>query len=327
MKTAIKTILWVVLVPVALVLLLAVLIYLPPVQQWAAESVASYVSRTTGMTARVGKVRLRFPLDLQLDSFLLVKKPPTGSLQPGDTIADLESLVADVSLLPLLKSQVEVNSLELNNGKVNTQDLIASVAISGRVGRLYVVSRGIDLRREHVTVDRAQIDNSLIDVALRDSVPPDTTESKADWKIDLRQVSARNTKFALHLPGDSMTVKTDFARLRVDDTRLLLRDGRYSVASVDWQGGSLAYDRPYAKPQRGFDGNHIHLTDLHLRADSFYFAARSLVCRAERTHGKAPHHPFLHGRQASAPARPRPHHHPQPRQGRLRDGAQRLRRP
>ncbi len=49
MKTAIKTILWVVLVPVALVLLLAVLIYLPPVQQWAAESVASYVSRTTGM--------------------------------------------------------------------------------------------------------------------------------------------------------------------------------------------------------------------------------------------------------------------------------------
>ena len=59
MKTAIKTILWVVLVPVALVLLLAVLIYLPPVQQWAAESVASYVSRTTGMTARVGKVRLR----------------------------------------------------------------------------------------------------------------------------------------------------------------------------------------------------------------------------------------------------------------------------
>ena len=193
MKTAIKTILWVVLVPVALVLLLAVLIYLPPVQQWAAESVASYVSRTTGMTARVGKVRLRFPLDLQLDSFLLVKKPPTGSLQPGDTIADLESLVADVSLLPLLKSQVEVNSLELNNGKVNTQDLIASVAISGRVGHLYVVSRGIDLRREHVTVDRAQIDNSLIDVALRDSVPPDTTESKADWKIDLRQVSARNT--------------------------------------------------------------------------------------------------------------------------------------
>jgi len=276
MKTAIKTILWVVLVPVALVLLLAVLIYLPPVQQWAAESVASYVSRTTGMTARVGKVRLRFPLDLQLDSFLLVKKPPTGSLQPGDTIADLESLVADVSLLPLLKSQVEVNSLELNNGKVNTQDLIASVAISGRVGRLYVVSRGIDLRREHVTVDRAQIDNSLIDVALRDSVPPDTTESKADWKIDLRQVSARNTQFALHLPGDSMTVKTDFARLRVDDTRLLLRDGHYSVAAVDWQGGSLAYDRPYAKPQRGFDGNHIHLTDLHLRADSFYFAAPNL---------------------------------------------------
>ena len=47
--------------PIIILILLAVLLYVPPVQNWAVRQVASYASESTGMTVRVDNVRLRFP--------------------------------------------------------------------------------------------------------------------------------------------------------------------------------------------------------------------------------------------------------------------------
>ena len=47
--------------PVFLIILLAVLLYLPPVQNWAADCVADYASEKTGMQISVGRVNLEFP--------------------------------------------------------------------------------------------------------------------------------------------------------------------------------------------------------------------------------------------------------------------------
>ena len=45
-----------VLTPFVLILLLAVLLYLPPVQNWAVKQVASYASESTGMDISVKHV-------------------------------------------------------------------------------------------------------------------------------------------------------------------------------------------------------------------------------------------------------------------------------
>ena len=50
--------------PVVLFLLLAILIYLPPVQDLVVRKVAQRLSASTGMTVKVEQVRLAFPLDL-----------------------------------------------------------------------------------------------------------------------------------------------------------------------------------------------------------------------------------------------------------------------
>ena len=56
--------------PIIILILLAVLLYVPPVQNWAVRQVASYASESIGMTVRVDNVRLRFPLDLTVNGFL-----------------------------------------------------------------------------------------------------------------------------------------------------------------------------------------------------------------------------------------------------------------
>ena len=93
MKKALWWILGLLLSPVLLFLLLTVLLYLPPVQNWAVDKVAEIASEKTGMQITVGHVRLAFPLDLSIEQFQM--------RQEADTIADMERLVVDVQLLPL----------------------------------------------------------------------------------------------------------------------------------------------------------------------------------------------------------------------------------
>ena len=48
-KNILKTAGWVVLTPICLLLLLFVAIYIPPVQKWAVDLAADYLSSETGM--------------------------------------------------------------------------------------------------------------------------------------------------------------------------------------------------------------------------------------------------------------------------------------
>ena len=111
-KKTLKWIIAVLLTPVLLFLLLSIIIYLPPVQNWMVRHVASYASEKTGMEITVDHVNLEFPLDLGIDGFRMIQKQ--------DTIADVEHLTVDVELLPLLRKRVVIDKLEITNVKMNT---------------------------------------------------------------------------------------------------------------------------------------------------------------------------------------------------------------
>ena len=161
--------------PIAFVAVLGALLYLPPVQNWAVKTAARYASEKTGMDISVGRVRLDFPLDLTLEDVRVVHE--------GDTIADVGEAMVDVQFLPLLKKKVEIDRLALSRMRLNTNGFIDAARVKGTVGSLVLESHGIDLRNDSLLVNRAKIEDARIDVALADSVPPDTTESKNNWKI------------------------------------------------------------------------------------------------------------------------------------------------
>ena len=63
-KRILKMIGWVVATPLILVLLLFVALYIPPVQKWAVDMTADYLSKETGMEVSVERVLLKFQLDI-----------------------------------------------------------------------------------------------------------------------------------------------------------------------------------------------------------------------------------------------------------------------
>ena len=73
MKKALWWIMGILLSPILLFLILTVLIYLPPVQNWVVDKVAQVASEKTGLTITIDHVNLSFPLDLGVDGMQVVQ--------------------------------------------------------------------------------------------------------------------------------------------------------------------------------------------------------------------------------------------------------------
>ena len=253
-----------------LVFLLSLLFYFPPFQNWAVKQVATYASEKTGMQISVERVRLAFPLDLAVEN-IKVLQPHDNLKHQMDTIADIDKVVVDVQLWPLFSRQVMVDRLTFKQMKVNTDGLIDNVQIRGQVGELGVKAHGIDLRQELMTVTNARLSNSNLTIALSDTVPADTTPSENKWKVSLQNLQVKNSNLAIHLPGDTMSVEAYLGNATAKNTFLDLGKGLYTVRYLEWKNGRLLYDQNYQPTIEGLDYNHIALTDLAMRADSFYY--------------------------------------------------------
>ncbi len=278
MKKYVKWVGVVILTPILLIILLTVLLYLPPVQNWAVKQVASYASESTGMDISVKQVRLVFPLKLGVEGVKVLQ--PVDSLKNSenlalrnrkDTVADIQKMVVDVQLLPLFEKQVMVDELNFTKMKVNTTNFIHEARIKGDVGNLRLKAHGIDLGKEHVNVNHALLSDAKLSVELSDTVPPDTTPSTNFWKINVQQLKLKNTDFTLHMPGDTLQVNAYFGDALAQTAYLDLYKGLYQVGHLDWKGGRVHYDNNFERPVSGMDFNHLALANMALKADSFYF--------------------------------------------------------
>ena len=250
--------------PVLLFVVLTVLLYLPPVQNWAVDKVTAIASEKTGMDISVGHVDLSFPLDLSIDNFRVLQKP--------DTLADVERMVVDVQLLPLLDSKVVINELEVSNTRLNTLDMVAAAKVKGHFSRLFMASKGIDLDQGIVELNGSRLEDAFFDIQMADSVPEDTTTSEPTlWKIYVDSVTIDRSDIVFHMPGDTMSVAAHIGNLTAREALIDLGDQTYTVASADWVNGAVKYDQNFQPRIEGLDYNHIDLSDIHIGIDSIYF--------------------------------------------------------
>jgi len=245
--------------PILLFLVLAGLLYCPPVQNWAVQKVAAIASEKTGLDITVGHVNLEWPLDLGIDNFTVIKPASPDSLhQHPDTLADVGHLTVDVQLRPLFNKRVVINELAIREAKLNTNGFISDLQIRGDVGELWLRSKGIDLDRETVEVNGARLADARLDIALSDTAAVDTTQSDVQWRINADSISIYRTAVALHLPGDTLHINGYMGTAVAREADIDIGQNTYKVGSFDWHDGQLGY-APYS------------LTDIRLGVDSIYY--------------------------------------------------------
>lgn len=280
----------IILTPIILFLLAAILIYLPPVQNFVVRKVTQHLSETTGMNISVGQVRLVFPLNLGVHRVTAV--------EGNDTIAALRSLRLDVRLIPLFSSRLDVDGFALYDMQLNTKSLIADTYLRGRVGMLEARSHGIAWADGKIHINNAVLRKAELYVALSDTAAKDTTAS-APWDITVDRVRIEQTAIRLSMPGDTMRVAADLESAKLFGGHFDTGRGDYAVRQLDIRRGNVTYaarsgrevaDTPHKgnpafqkdndilwkdfnTTAEGFDPNHIVLSGLNLRLDTLSYTA------------------------------------------------------
>ena len=265
-KTIKKALKWLgitVATPIALFLLLAILLYIPPVQNFAVHQVANYLSGNLGMDVRIDKVRLAFPLDLAVHHMTAVEK--------GDTLLNADRLRLNVKLMPLFEGRADVDGLELYGLVIDTKSYISDTRIKGHAGQLTAAAHGVDWEKELVNLDHARLHDADIYVTLSDTAKKDTTESKAKWNIAVKKVDIERSKVHLQMPGDSMRIYAKLGRAALRGGVFDTGRNYYAVKALQLQDCDVNYDIPYIKPVAGIDPNHIAVKRLTLMLDTLSY--------------------------------------------------------
>lgn len=263
MKKALKWLGITVATPIALFLLLAILLYIPPVQNFAVHQVANYLSGNLGMDVRIDKVRLAFPLDLAVHNMTAVEK--------GDTLLNADRLRLNVKLMPLFEGRADVDGFELYGLVIDTKSYISDTRIKGHAGQLTAAAHGVDWEKELVNLDHARLHDADIYVTLSDTAKKDTTESKAKWNIAVKKVDIERSKVHLQMPGDSMRIYANLGRAALRGGAFDTGRNYYAVKALQLQDCDVNYDIPYIKPVAGIDPNHIAVKRLTLMLDTLSY--------------------------------------------------------
>lgn len=250
--------------PIVLFLALAVIIYIPPVQNFVVHKVAKTMSERMGMNIRIDKVRLAFPLDLAIHNMTAVEQ--------RDTLINVDHLRLNVKLAPLFEGRADVDGFNLYGLKLNTKSLISDVQIKGYAEALSASTHGIDWKNEFVKVDNAHLCNADLHITLSDTAQKDTTESKLRWRIDVKLAQIERSKVHLIMPGDSMRIYANLNLARMRKGVFDIGKNAYSVHSFLLKKSAINYDIPYQKRVEGLDANHLSFTGVSLLLDTLSYS-------------------------------------------------------
>ncbi|TDO23252.1 uncharacterized protein DUF490 [Pedobacter duraquae] len=104
--------LWVIASIIMLVVLIALSLNIPAVQNFVKDKAITYLKKKTHTEVRLESIKIAFPKDVVLNKFYIedLKK---------DTLLYADRLAVDISLMKLLSNKVEINNIELEKIRAN----------------------------------------------------------------------------------------------------------------------------------------------------------------------------------------------------------------
>lgn len=271
--------LWLLASPFLLFALLCMLLYVPPVQWYAVHKASELASQETGLDISVGRLALRFPLDLVVDDAYAVE-PETG-----DTLLAMERLKVELRLWKLLKKEIEIEEISLRGVTVDSKDFIDGMEINGRLGELFLESHGVVFSPEVARIDGFFIKNTDLTVTLNELASSDAATSMDTlyWKIILEKADLENVAFALDMPKDSLHLRTKFPKVSLRDGLVDLYQSSYSLKTFSMTNADFAFDSgleahllPADSLTKGLNPSHLSFTDIDLQVDSVYYRGRDI---------------------------------------------------
>lgn len=241
-----KTVLWIIISVAALIVLIPALLYIPFIQDIAKNIAINKIEKATGMDVELERLRLRFPLTVELQGLMMA--------QEGDTLISARQAEVDVAFWPLLHSTIDVNEARLADAtyRLNTPD--SAIYLKARIDRFTTQGTDLKFNMERINVGRTLLDGADVTLVLKDTITPptpsDTTQTM--MVISAPDIELRNINFHMQmLPTiDSLLTHIGSARLK---------DGEINMAEKSIVAGALTVDSltaRYLTPTAEFLANY-----------------------------------------------------------------------
>ena len=127
-------------------LLLPFSLYIPWVQQVVKDFACDYASQATGMTIRLDRILLKFPLDLEVEGLSVVE-------QSGDTMARVETFVGGVELRPLFDLDLKIGDMAMTNGYYHLLTADSSTVVTAQVDFCRLQGTDVDLKHNLMNIN------------------------------------------------------------------------------------------------------------------------------------------------------------------------------
>lgn len=315
-KRAGKILLWTLVGLIVLIVSVPFLLYVPFIQDFACKVAVEQVHKATGMTIDVGYLRLRFPLNLQVDSLTVIEAV-------GDTMLTAGNAEVSVALKPLFHKEIQISSVSLADASYRMGGPDSVMFLTARICKFEAADTEIPMSFSRVVLDDALLDGADVSLILKDTTvvsPPDTAKANP-MVIKVGDVRLRNVRYRMQmLPViDSLSAfigdaslkngKVDMGRHTIDADALTVDSvsAVYLTPSLAWlkehpaEPADSSVTEPSSDPWTikakkvrltardalyatrgvtrvpGFDPSYIAVKNVVIDVDSFYNRATSIV--------------------------------------------------
>lgn len=265
LRIPLKILFWLVVV----ILLIPVLLYIPPVQNMVKNIACNMVHKSTGMDIGIDRLRIRFPLDVELNGVSVVEAT-------GDTMVSARSAVADVRFMPLLKLDVQLERVQLNDAYYRMVSPDSSMILAIRAGNLEVgANSSFDIKNSELDLTSASLTDGrmslFMNVWKQQNTPKDTTTTP--FLIKARTIDLNNFEFGMSMLPTIDTLTLASRSLHLDNGVVDLRTGNITASLLTLNGGNVCYLTPTpeyiaAHPAPVADSTAVASAPITIKADS-----------------------------------------------------------
>lgn len=243
---------------IVVILLIPVLLYIPPVQDFAVKTATKMVADKTGMKIGIDKLRLKFPVNLSLSGVSVVEAS-------GDTMVLAREAIVDVKLRPLLGLDVHIKRLRLRDGYYRMLSPDSSMLMTVKAGLLEVDDKsGANIRTSEISLNDAYLRDGIItldmDVWKQKPTPQDTTSTP--FLITAKKLRIDNLLFMMSMLPTIDTLRFDAGHMTLDDGVIDLRENTIRIGDVTANSGSalmlapsLEYVKEHPAPVQSADSS------------------------------------------------------------------------
>ena len=234
-----------------LVVALPFALYIPWVQNWAADIACDVASEKTGMDISVGHVNIDFPLDITITDAQVIDAN-------GDTLFRADEVKADVAVKPIFDKKIQVDSASLKNAKSQIKSEDGSMDLDVDLKDAKLKGATVDLNNNKVDLADAHLKGGKAKLSYKpeNKKPDPDKEKSAPWKINARKVTVDDVDYKMDMKPTIDNLDAHVDHIEANDVKVDTGEKTVDAGGLVIDKADVKYEYPSEKDAKQYRTEH-----------------------------------------------------------------------